>query len=69
MEEIIEENATLEFERANMSEGYRGGLKRILSTSSDLFSGSQLQIAGIYPRLYSLAISLFHVENNLLRIM
>ena len=49
MEEIIEENATLEFERANMSEGYKGGLKRILSTSSGLFSGSQLQIAGIYP--------------------
>ena len=47
MEEIIEENAALEFERTNMSEGYRGGLKRILSTSSDLFSGSNLQLSGM----------------------
>ena len=57
MEEIIEENATLEFERNNMSEGNRGGLKRILSTSSDLFFGSQLHIAGLLLNLYSFQIS------------
>lgn len=61
MEEIIEENAALEFERTNMSEGYRGGLKRMLSTSSDLFSGSQLQIAGLL-QCYSLLNQLYYFQ-------
>ena len=47
MQELIEENACLEFEKANMKEGYKGGLRRMLSSSSELFSGSQLQIAGM----------------------
>ncbi len=48
MQELIEENACLEFEKANMKEGYKGGLRRMLSSSSELFSGSQLQIAGMH---------------------
>lgn len=46
MQELVEENAALEFERSNMREGL-GGMKRILSFSSaEFLTSSNGQLAG-----------------------
>ena len=46
--EVMEENASLEFEQSQLKEGCVGSkLRRMISYPSSEFLGSQLQLAGV----------------------